>query len=65
MITRIEYADGDRCAEIYRMGDCDWRVWVCWRQDGAMRQADTVWRHSLTSAQSTAREFLRTGKWPR
>ena len=65
MITRIEYVDGDRRAEIDRMDDCEWRVWVCWRWPGAILQADTVWRHSLTSAQSTAREFLRTGKWPK
>lgn len=60
MVIRMEYArDGLRC-EIDRMGDCLWRVWV---SNGT--RYDTVFRKSLTSAQSTARTFIQTGTFPR
>jgi hypothetical protein len=60
MITRIEYRDCQRKADIDRLGDCDWRVWLT---DG--KRWHTTFRRSLTSAQSTARCFLSTGKFPR
>lgn len=60
MITRMVYQECKRMAEIDRMDECEWRVWVT---DG--RTAQTVFRRSLTSAQSTARTFLQTGKFPR
>lgn len=64
MVVRMEYAEGGingkRRVEVDRMDDCLWRVWIT---DGT--RIETVFRRSLTSAQSTARTFLQDGKFPR
>lgn len=67
MVTRLEYReDGPhrgrpaRQAEIDYMDECTWRVWVT---DGA--RCVTTFRRNLNTAQGCAREFLRTGTFPR
>ena len=65
MITRVEYrGDGphyrSRFVEIDRMDELVWRVFC--RVDLRER---TVWRRSLTSAQSTARTVIQEGRLPR
>lgn len=60
MIRRIVYGDGDRYAEIDWMDERMWRVFV---REGL--RATEVWRRSLTSAQSTARQFIQSGRFPR
>lgn len=65
MVTRMEYrgfgpGDVRLRAEIDYTMECEWRVWL----SNSVR-SQTIWRKSLTSAQSTAREFLRTGRFPR
>lgn len=59
MVTRIEYAGNRRRAEIDKMDDCLWRVWL---SDG--RRDDTSFLRALTSAQSRARCFIQYGQFP-
>lgn len=61
MIERIEYRDGPRYAEIAKLDECMWRVFVYDRD----ASSTTVFRKSLTSAQSTARVFIQSGRMPR
>jgi hypothetical protein len=57
-VVRMEYAGNKRRAEIDHMNDCEWRVWL---SNGI--QTQTLWRRSLTSAQSAASSFIALGNF--